>query len=201
MVDFEEGNKKAIFIVLILIIAGASFYLGFYLGEGESTAAQSNQSDIQAIQSTNYSLLLITSPKGDAEDRIIELIQTANRSIDVEMYSFTNLDLANALIEAKKRGVYVRVILDPLQNEADVSKGIILDSNGVEVRKAPSNFKITHSKIMVVDGVIVLIGSHNWSLNAMFYNREMSVIIHDSNLASQIEGIFNSDWEKSSELP
>jgi len=198
MVDFEGGSKRAIILVLILIIAGASFYLGFYLGTGE---AKNSNPSIQSPESSNYSLLLITSPKGDAEDRIIELIQAANHSIDVEMYSFTNLDLANALIDAKKRGVYVRVILDPLQSETDDSKGIILDSNGVEVRKAPSNFKITHSKIMVVDGVVVLIGSHNWSLNAMFYNREMSVIIHDSDLASQIEGIFNSDWEKSLELP
>ena len=208
MAEANEGrqSRKAIIVILVLILIGASIYFGYYLGKEEAkTEIYKSNIEDQSLKpqprypASNYSsILLITSPDGNAEDRIVELIGAANRSIDVEMYSFTNLDIANALIEAKKKGVYVRVILDYTQSGIESSKQIILSSGGIDIKKAPSNFKITHSKVMIIDGTIVLIGSHNWSLNAMFYNRELSIVINSSSLAAQLEEIFDSDWSKSS---
>lgn len=46
------------------------------------------------------------------ENRIVQLINSATKSINCCMYLFTILELANALNEAKRRGVIVRVITD-----------------------------------------------------------------------------------------
>ena len=191
-----DAGRKALLVLLIIIIAGSSFYLGFYSGKKE--ALQTGQSIPSEVQSS--SLYLTFSPKGDAEDAIIGLIQSANQTIDVEMYIFTNSNLANALIDAKKRGIAVRVILGSVEGEDITNLITILEANGIEPRDATPLYKTMHSKIMIVDGKLVLIGSHNWSQSAMFSNREVSVVISDSQIALQLEEIFNSDWSRSSPL-
>jgi len=196
MDDAGDAGRKALLVLLIIIIAGSSFYLGFYSGKKEATATgQSIQSEVPSS-----SLFLMTSPKGDAEEVIIGLIQSANQTIDVEMYIFTNSNLANALIDAKKRGIAVRVILGSVEGEDITGLITIFKANGIEPRDATPLYKTMHSKIMIVDGKLVLIGSHNWSQSAMFSNREVSVVISDPQIALQLEEIFNSDWSRSSPL-
>jgi len=200
MTDANDSSRKAILVLLIIIIAGASFYLGFYLAKGESK--QSTECSLSSNSTPSFSSLqLITSPEGEAEDNIISLLQSANRSIEVEMYTFTNSKLANALISAKKRGINVQVLIGETGSEDEGTIITLLNAGGIEVKKAPSKFKIMHAKLMIVDDAIVLIGSHNWSQNAMFYNRELSVVIQSPSLATQLLEIFNSDWAKSSKLP
>ena len=45
-------------------------------------------------------------------EKIVNLIDHSKKSIDVAMYSFTSRPLAQSLINAKKRGVKVRLLLD-----------------------------------------------------------------------------------------
>ena len=196
MDDTGDAGRKALLVLLIIIIAGSSFYLGSYLGKKESLQPGSQ---VQAGASPP-SWSLVISPKGDAEDEIIGLIQSANQTIDVEIYIFTNSNLANALIDAKKRGIAVRVILGSVDGGDIIDLITILEANGIEPRDATSLYKTMHSKIMIVDGKIVLIGSHNLSQSAMFSNREVSIIINDPQIASQLGEIFNSDWSRSSLL-
>ena len=196
MDDAGDAGRKALLVLLIIIIAGSCFYLGFYSGKKESP--QTGQSIQSEVQSSSLSLMI--SPKGDAEDAIIKLIQSANQTIDVEIYIFTNSNLANALIDAKKRGIAVRVILGSVEGEDITGLITIFKANEIEPRDATPLYKTMHSKIMIVDGEIVLIGSHNWSQSAMFSNREVSIIISDPQIALQLEEIFNSDWSRSSPL-
>jgi len=199
MDDANEGMRKALLVLLVIIIAGASFYLGIYIAHSE-VKADLNANNQSATLISSSSLFLITSPEGNAEDKIVELIQSANQSIEVEMYIFTNSKLSDALINAKKRGVEVKLILGSTEGEDIEGVITLLTGNGIEVRNASKEFRTMHSKIMVVDGAIVLIGSHNWSQSAMFYNREISVIIHDSTISKQVQNIFYSDWSKSTSL-
>ena len=52
--------------------------------------------------------------------KMVKYISMAKRSIDLCIFSFTNDDLANEIIEAHKRGVKVRIITD---DEAMKGKG------------------------------------------------------------------------------
>ncbi len=102
------------------------------------------------------------------------------------------------LIAAHKRGVKVRVIFD--QNvkfwEKERKRDLIerkseyayelLSRNGVPVFY-DNEKKVTHSKVLVIDNYITIIGSTNWTYSALRKNHEASVIIKSKSVARTFE--------------
>ncbi len=134
-----------------------------------------------------------------SEDDIISLVSSAQSTIDLEMYTFSNMNLADAIVAQARQGVKCRVILElRLDNPSSVIKmADYLTSHGVEVRFASKKFTLTHSKQMIIDGRRALVGSINFSNNAVSKNREAAVILSGP-VVSQYQDIFNSDWEDAS---
>ncbi|MEM2974380.1 MAG: phospholipase D-like domain-containing protein [Candidatus Micrarchaeia archaeon] len=202
-------DKSIFFIALLFILTGASFYLGFRLAESEKCQVETIGNIINTggkydngIPSTSaaVSVIPVISPGEDAEDRILELIATANNTIDIEMYIFTNPRLALSLADAERRGVQVRVILGSTEGDDVTDIIAMLKGSGIEVKSAATLFKTMHAKFMVIDGKVILIGSHNWSRSAMDYNREVSIIIYSPAIAQKLSSIFVSDWKDSMSL-
>lgn len=52
------------------------------------------------------------SPADHPKTKLIELIQSAKKKIHGAIYEFTDKDIAQAFVEAKKRGVDVRLVAD-----------------------------------------------------------------------------------------
>lgn len=133
-----------------------------------------------------------------------KLIQEAKTSIQVMMFEMgyyeqhvntpSNL-LIKELINAKKRGVKVEVILDVREGDDRTTKrnrqtGKILSEGKVEVIYDPLS-KTTHTKYMVVDGYLVLLGSTNWTYYALSNNHEASVLIRSKEVAKELIDYFN----------
>ncbi len=131
-----------------------------------------------------------------SEDDIILLIQSSQNTLDLEMYTFSNMHLADAIVESAGRGVKCRVMLEArIQGSDSVLKmANYLSSHGVEVRFASNKFTLTHSKLLIIDGKKVLVGSINFSNNAVLKNREAAVIL-EGPVANDYESIFNQDWD------
>ena len=136
-------------------------------------------------------------------DETLTAIQNAKQSIFVVMYH-APLDPANktspvtrlvdALIEAKTRGVAVRVILDQEIKSERSQKGApmknlrayhYLKENGVPV-SFDSLGKRTHAKLLVIDEEIVIVGSTNWSREALDQNYEANVWVRSPGTAREI---------------
>jgi hypothetical protein len=106
------------------------------------------------------------------------------------------------LCAAKERQVDVRVILDK-DAPTDVfnSRRINQEAyqffvdHGIPVVFSSAN-KVIHSKIVVVDGRHVLLGSHNWTLGSMYNYDEKSVYLESQQLAEAIEKQFDELWHK-----
>ncbi len=131
----------------------------------------------------------IFSPNSDV--KILNLINTAQESIDIQMYVFSNYELQEALINAQKRGVKVRVILEQeIESNEDCFYNLV--SNDIEVRWAPRTFSRTHSKFMIIDGKKVFVGSTNFSYHAVTSNREAAVLT--SCAVKDFIEVFESDW-------
>lgn len=130
-----------------------------------------------------------------AEDDVISLASSAKETIDIEVYVFTYYPLADALIDAKERGVDVRVILEPRLDDNTASQKLFsyLSANGIEVRWASMTYTLTHSKFMVIDGKKVLVGSINFSKNALTTNREAGVIV-TGDVVRSFSDVFEKDW-------
>ncbi|MDP2969556.1 MAG: phospholipase D-like domain-containing protein, partial [Deltaproteobacteria bacterium] len=103
--------------------------------------------------------------------------------------------LMRELIDAKKRGVKVEVILEVREGEDRTTKnnrlsGKILSEGGVEVIY-DLLFKTTHAKLMVVDMEVILLGSANWTFAGLTKNHEVSVLIRSKEVARELVDYFN----------
>ena len=66
------------------------------------------------------------SPKGGCTEAVVKELGAAKSTVFVQAYSFTSAPIAKALVDAHKRGVDVRVILDKSQRSAKYSSAAIL---------------------------------------------------------------------------
>ena len=123
------------------------------------------------------------SPKGNCEKMIVDRINTTEKTIDAAIYSINNDNIVNSLIEAKKRGVKIRILTDRTQAKGRSSKVKYLYDNGINIR-VHSQFKIEHNKFAVYDKEKGSTGSFNWtnpaekknSENCIFFNDEDGVV-------------------------
>jgi len=136
----------------------------------------------------------VFSPGADGE--LLALLESANRSIDVELYQFSHEPLLEKLVNAREKGVQIRVILEPrLEGNDNVEAARFLGKRGISVRWASLSFARTHSKFAIVDGSVVFVGSPNWSYYAMRKNREAAVIVKGGDAVEEFNKVFEEDWE------
>ena len=141
-----------------------------------------------------------------------ELIASAEKSISVMLFyiSFNPQNekspvnkLVNLLIEAKNRGVEVSVILDKDKEEDAYNSSIInmptyeiLKKNGIKVY-FDAEEKVTHSKIVVFDKSIVVLGSHNWTAASFSYYDETSIKINSAEVGEYYSDYIDSHIKSS----
>jgi phosphatidylserine/phosphatidylglycerophosphate/cardiolipin synthase-like enzyme len=101
-------------------------------------------------------------------------------------YSFTSPEVVRSLIEAKRRGVDVRVVLDQKANTGTASEAAmnLLTSVGIPVRTV-SAYKIMHDKVIVADGRNTESGSFNFSRAADRSNSENVLVVWDDPTVAQ----------------
>ncbi|MEM1824298.1 MAG: phospholipase D-like domain-containing protein [Candidatus Nezhaarchaeales archaeon] len=123
-------------------------------------------------------------------------LRNSVKSVKVVMYSMIydekdHFDWANDLIRelvnAKQRGVDVRVVIEYRTYYGYMNDNLpaydYLTSHGVYV-KLDNETDTDHLKLVLIDDEIVYIGSHNWSESALYYNREASVKIISKEVAN-----------------
>jgi len=145
---------------------------------------------------THHEITGLCFSKTERCDKLIaSLLDGAERSIHVAVYSFTSDLLAEALIRAKQRGVEVRVIVEKERIGERGAKYERLRDAGIDTR-ADGNPDLMHHKFVVIDGKIVVTGSYNWSAAAEDRNDENIVIIENPAVAERFEEEFERIWER-----
>ncbi len=102
--------------------------------------------------------------------------------------------LAEALAAARKRGVAVSVTLD-LDRPGDVYGSRFVNQaayeylleHGIDV-SWDARERLTHTKLVVVDGRDVLVGSHNWTAGSIYGYDDTSLVIRSEALAERLAG-------------
>lgn len=129
------------------------------------------------------------APAEDLERIDVALIGSARASIDMAAYFLTDPAVIDALLEAVKRGVAVRVVLDPTHEQAYA----LLAPLGERVRKKPHR-PIMHLKAFAVDGKVLRTGSANFSANALKQQDNDLVILRDPALAKAYLEDYERIW-------
>ena len=109
--------------------------------------------------------------------------------------------LYKELLAAMKRGLDCKVILNYTTPENKIIKQNIgaaqwLRENGIECKAVGRN-RTVHAKMIIVDGVTVILGSHNWSERAMTRNIEASVQVNEHEIVKYARENFLKLWDGS----
>ena len=116
------------------------------------------------------------SPKNGCTDAVVREIKAARREILVLAYSFTSRPIAEALVDAKLRGVHVDVVLDHSnETEPHTELPFLVEQGLVPVIDA--HHAIAHNKVMILDGRTLITGSFNFTHQAENENAENLLVI------------------------
>ncbi len=150
---------------------------------------------------------MILDGPGSGHDPLHELIYgvigAAQNSVRIMTpYFLPSREVVGALKSASARGIDVRIILPSKNNLVFVdwaSKRLLptLLESGVRIFYQPPPF--AHTKLFMVDGFYVQIGSANFDARSLRLNFELNVECFDTSLARQVEEYFDNIQLKSSE--
>lgn len=170
--------------------------------ENQTSSKNTTNSSIKAISLTSL------SPDQDTEQMSTHFalsINAAKESVIITTpYLVLEKRVERSLIDAANRGVKVTILLP----------GPIIDSKVVQsatqhyyTRLLKSNINIyeyqptmIHSKYMVIDGTLSIIGSANMDTRSTYFNIENIMSIQNADLGSRLTSVFKQDLEKSKQI-
>ena len=146
------------------------------------------------------------SPQGKCSAHIIREIEKAQKELLIAVYAFTSDELAHAVVQAKKRGVSVQVVLDrEFDAGNEKSKAKFLEQQRIPLRRISGTKPVTpekdpglmHQKFSVIDRKVVFTGSYNWTYSADSLNDENLLLFRDAGpLAEEYRKVFFQLWER-----
>jgi phosphatidylserine/phosphatidylglycerophosphate/cardiolipin synthase-like enzyme len=131
------------------------------------------------------------SPNDGATEAIVREIDQTRSEILVQAYSFTSAPIAKALLKAHRRGVKVQAILDKSQKTQKYSSASFLTNSGIPTY-IDARHAIAHNKIIIIDRVVVITGSFNFTKAAEEKNAENLLIIRSKELAKP----YHENWQR-----
>lgn len=202
------------------VISGALFVLFFsifwflfwdeYIDFHEQKTEIENQNNITTDKFRDFSLdkikdfweiELFINPQKELLNKITESIDNSKQRVYLEVYIFTEKRIRKALIDAHKRWIDVKVLLEKnpymaynLNNKAYDE----LKKAWVDVKWSNSkNYSLNHSKFLIFDDKVV-ISTWNYSYSTFAYNRDFFLFIDDKSFLKDMENIFLNDfaWNK-----
>jgi cardiolipin synthase A/B len=137
-----------------------------------------------------------TAPGAEIRAMLESALSGARHQVLAEIFTLTDPEVIEGLAAAHRRGVTVRVLLDP--NQPYNRRGYdVLRSSGVEVRWYPiPRGALLHAKIGLFDGLLML-GSANWTWSGLEVNHELDIETQDPQAVAAYGSRFNSDWSRS----
>jgi len=156
--------------------------------------------DLQSIYDTDWiagpepdlsCTRLIVSPI-NSKQRILDHINSATKTLDIEVLYLDQTDIRSAIVAAAGRGVAVRILLsDPAKNPQNTATQTYFTGQGIATKLLIANY--LHTKMIQADGV-ALVGSENMSDTSLTKNREVGELIFEPTPAGQIHAQYEADW-------
>jgi len=173
---------------------------------GGETASTGPGPTVVAVEpvSGDWYQLYFTSPQYPDEpanrihtikDGLIQVLNSAQRSLDIAIYELNLDDVGDAILAARDRGITVRMVTDTDELE-ELETLIRLEEEGIPI--VPDNRgAIMHNKFVVVDGQAVWTGSWNFTVNDTYRNNNHAIYIRSPELAQnytvEFEEMFNTN--------
>jgi len=138
------------------------------------------------------------SPSDNTGDRIIDRIDDAEHEINVSMLIFTRWELRDALADAARRGVLVKVMIEKEEESEETIETIT--NAGAIVYLDKEETQLHHKYAVIDEGYndsenITVTGSKNWTFFGDTFNDENTLIINDPDIANVFRQEFQARWK------
>ena len=130
------------------------------------------------------------------EEIIVEAISRTHSTLMVQAYSLTPVSIIQAIGDAKKRGVEVRIMLDRENRQRRYTGATYLTNANVSVR-IDDAVAIAHNKIIIIDDSLTIGGSYNYTSAAEKKNAENVTFTRSACVAAEFRKNFDSRWKGS----
>jgi phosphatidylserine/phosphatidylglycerophosphate/cardiolipin synthase-like enzyme len=144
---------------------------------------------------------------GNYYETVQEALRNAQVSVTVCMFHIAlpspdhpTRSLLDELVEAKVRGVDVRVLVDrdrkkdPYRSEIINEAALQLLTNAGIACRWDASDRLMHSKVLAIDAICTIIGSHNWSAGSYFQYDDFSLLVASPAFATKIGARFDQLW-------
>ncbi|MCX2713865.1 phospholipase D-like domain-containing protein [Mycolicibacterium sp. J2] len=134
----------------------------------------------------------------DGVGPVREFLESAQQSLLIKQFTFTEESLLQAVIARHNAGVDVRVMLNAARSGGDRANDEsfeLLQAAGVNVQWTNPKFYVTHEKSIVVDGRAALVATFNLCEKYFTLTRDYGVVTTAPQHVAQIVDAFDADWE------
>jgi phosphatidylserine/phosphatidylglycerophosphate/cardiolipin synthase-like enzyme len=169
-------NRQPI-LFAALVVGALGFAIGYAAGSGGGLASIATPPSA-APAAKEDGIACFFSPKGGCTQAVVAEIDKAQKTIQLQAYSFTSAEIVRALIDAHHRGVQVTAVFDKsdLKEKSRAVEEVVDDKIAAYV---DSQHAIAHNKIILIDGRTLITGSFNFTNQAEHSNAENLLVIHD----------------------
>jgi len=140
----------------------------------------------------------------DSGKPIVDAINAATKSLRIKMFLFSDPTLLQAVLDAHRRGIQIRIMLNPArrsgEQENEETRNVLTEA-GVEVLDSNPKFDLTHEKSMVVDDTTAYVKSLNWQTKNLTVTRDYAVVTTHKHEVDEIIECFEADWHRTDFSP
>ena len=154
----------------------------------ETTIATRTAADWIQVYFTDPTAIHATDYEGGPDEVLVAALDQARLSVDVAAYSLDLWSIRDALINAHKRGVVLRMVMesDDMDNQ-EVQQ--IMDA-GIPII-GDGQPGLMHNKFIVIDRLDVWTGSMNYTTSGVYKDNNNLIHIHSSQVAEDYSNEFN----------
>jgi cardiolipin synthase A/B len=159
--------------------------------------------------SASPALVVNSTPStgGSTRSRVLfqVLLASAQKSIEMATPYFVPDDSGKqALVEARQRGVEIRILVPSDRIDHDVVRATSRSTYGDLLKAGVLIYEyqpaMTHTKLLVIDNLWVVVGSTNFDNRSFGINDEVNLAVRDPQLASRMTALFRRDLSASKEI-
>jgi hypothetical protein len=192
-------------------ISTGNFDTTYYATSRDYGILDTDSADVSAIETVfnaDYAKTAITPSDGDnlvwsptdSQTQLLNLINGAQHSLDVEEEEFGDTALVNAIVADEQRGVTVRVVAENQNSSYTTQLNQVTAAGGKVTTYTSSTGYYIHAKAIVADygtaTAKAFAGSENFSDNSLNHNRELGIILSDSGVVSGLESAITADFNQ-----
>lgn len=134
---------------------------------------------------------------GDYLDAALALIDEATDRVLITQFELFSGAATNAIVaaidDAVERGITVQVLLDD-EIEDNATAVDVLRTRGADAKTDLFPDITVHSKMLLADGRVALVGSTNWSTSSITRNHECNLRLRNGAPVAYIEAWFHDMW-------